>query len=294
MPRALPTLPNLEQLKNQARDLLKAYRAGDMAAQQRVEQYLPRARTRMDGIVLAHAFMIIAREYGFTSWPRLKQHVEALLAERATRAMTATPTPATRPARSLWRQHIQQIAEQLIGFAGQGEIEQVLSAMAIPARDVDAVRAYLVEHGTYTLLVDALLAGVDHPRARIRFGVAQAMDHFADQRCAEPLRELLRDPVPRVRWAAIHSLSCDTCKLTPLTPGDDLVACLIELATTDPSIRVRRVAAYELGGACYDRRAVATLELLLAQETDQALLRGARAALRQQRRLADQSNSPMA
>jgi len=285
MPRALPTLPNLEQLKNQARDLLNAYRAGDTVAQRRVEQYVPQASVRTHGIVLAHALTIVAREYGFTSWPRLKQHVEALLAERATQV---TPTPAKRPARSPWRQHIQQIAEQLIGFATRGEIEQVLSALCIPARDGDAVRAYMVERGTYTLLVDVLLANVDHPRARVRFGVAQAMDHFADQRCAEPLRRMLRDPVPRVRWAAIHSLGCDTCKLTPLVPGDDMVARLIEIATTDPSIRVRRVAAYELGGACYDRRAVATLELLLAQETDQALLRGARAALRQQRRLAVQ------
>jgi HEAT repeat protein len=119
----------------------------------------------------------------------------------------------------------------------------------------------------------------------MRFLSAQAMDHFADQRCAEPLRLLLRDPVPRVRWAALHSLSCEECKLAPIATNDDLVELVIELALHDPSIRVRCVATYTLGSGCYDPRAVAALEQLVAHAADAVILRGARWALAQQLRL---------
>jgi HEAT repeat protein len=112
------------------------------------------------------------------------------------------------------------------------------------------------------------------------------MDHFADARCAAPLRAMLNDTVPRVRWAALHSLSCEACKLAPIAQNDDLVELTIALALHDPSIRVRRTATYTLGGNCYDPRAVEALEQLLAYATDAAILRGARWALDQQQRLA--------
>ena len=105
------------------------------------------------------------------------------------------------------------------------------------------------------------------------------MDHFADPRCAEPLRRLLHDPVPRVRWAALHSLTCEACKLEPLPATDDLVVSLIDLAQHDVSIKVRRVATYELGNVCQDERARAALATILAQEPDRTIRRHARAAL---------------
>jgi len=148
------------------------------------------------------------------------------------------------------------------------------------------LRDYLVASGGYTQLVDALLANVDHPHPRTRFLVAQAMDHFADERCAAPLRAMLSDAVPRVRWAALHSLSCEACKLAPIAQNDDLVELVIALALHDPSIRVRCVATYTLGGDCHDPRAVAALEQLLAHATDESIRRGARWALSQQLRLA--------
>jgi hypothetical protein len=52
--------PDLEHLKKQAKDLLE-----DLQRQNR-------------GSKLADALHAIAREYGFTSWPKLKAHVESL------------------------------------------------------------------------------------------------------------------------------------------------------------------------------------------------------------------------
>jgi hypothetical protein len=278
MPRALPPNPSLEQLKHQAKDLLKASRALNLQALLRIEQYLP---NRAAVATLADTQLVIAREYGFTSWPKLKRQIEALVAQQA----VALEQPHVAPRReSPQKLRIRQRAEHITESAASGAISQVLAALVIPARDLLALREYLVESGGYTLLVDALLNGVDHPHPRVRFLVAQAMDHFADARCAAPLRQLLRDAVPRVRWAALHSLSCEACKLAPIAQNEDLVELMIALALHDPSIRVRRAATYGLGGDCYDPRAVATLQTLLAHETDKAILRGARWALGHQER----------
>ena len=74
MKRELPLEPNLDQLKNQAKDLLKAHKASDPEATQRVRESHPGwsgAKLR-----LSDAQLVIAREYGFASWPKLKAHVE--------------------------------------------------------------------------------------------------------------------------------------------------------------------------------------------------------------------------
>ena len=71
---SLPARPSLEQLKKQAKELIRAYRAGDEAA-------LPRMRAHKASIseprgtrpaTLTDAQFVLAREHGFESWPRLK------------------------------------------------------------------------------------------------------------------------------------------------------------------------------------------------------------------------------
>jgi hypothetical protein len=62
--------PNLEHLRNQAKDLLREWQRDRPDAQ------------------LADAQHAIARDYGFASWPKLKAHVESVMEERA------APVPA--------------------------------------------------------------------------------------------------------------------------------------------------------------------------------------------------------
>src|SRR5213596_2532903 len=87
MSKSLPARPNLEQLKQQAKDLLKSHKAGDPDAIQRFRQKHPKWSTaaeteiRAAKFLLSDAQLVIAREYGFASWPKLKQHVEAILVE---------------------------------------------------------------------------------------------------------------------------------------------------------------------------------------------------------------------
>ena len=77
----LPERPNLEQLKNQAKSLLRAARAQDAAALERF-QALPTlsgksiAELRAMGLALHDAQSVIAREHGFKSWNALREHVE--------------------------------------------------------------------------------------------------------------------------------------------------------------------------------------------------------------------------
>jgi ankyrin repeat protein len=69
---------NLEQQRKRAKDLRREHASGSVAAAERVERHLPRARGRSVADVLAtrlslsEAQLVIAREAGFESWPRLK------------------------------------------------------------------------------------------------------------------------------------------------------------------------------------------------------------------------------
>ena len=66
----LPARPDLDQLRHQAKDLLRAAQAGSPAA-------VARIRAVSDRMTLADAQLAVAREYGSASWPQLKAEVAA-------------------------------------------------------------------------------------------------------------------------------------------------------------------------------------------------------------------------
>jgi hypothetical protein len=80
--RSLPSNPNLDHLKYQARDLLKEHAARVEEAAQRIREFHPRFGGASDSEIfdarlrLSDAQLAIAREYGFPSWTRLKRHIE--------------------------------------------------------------------------------------------------------------------------------------------------------------------------------------------------------------------------
>jgi len=75
--RTLPDHASLENLKKQAKDLAKDYRAGRPEAVARVAAARPNVATAPGGrrFTLADAQLVVAREYGLKSWPRLLQHL---------------------------------------------------------------------------------------------------------------------------------------------------------------------------------------------------------------------------
>lgn len=84
MTTPLSDAARLEHLKNQAKALLKALRAKEPSAADRIRLSHPEFGTLELPEVLAGRFLlvdaqlVIAREYGFASWPKLKQEVERL------------------------------------------------------------------------------------------------------------------------------------------------------------------------------------------------------------------------
>jgi len=80
MSRELPAKPNLEHLKKQAKDLLQASQRGDTTTAEPIRS-LPLSATE-ESPKLADAQDAIAREYGFASWTKLKEHVESVTLAR--------------------------------------------------------------------------------------------------------------------------------------------------------------------------------------------------------------------
>ncbi len=98
---AAPSRPNspfrldLEQQRRRARELQRALQAGDAAAQARFRRHHPKAHALPDAAIgeslsaLAEAQLVIARELGVPSWPRLKAHILAMREARAAIAVGA-------------------------------------------------------------------------------------------------------------------------------------------------------------------------------------------------------------
>src|SRR5882757_4795364 len=81
--KELPSRPNLEQYKNQAKTLLKSLRAGDADALRCIRRHLRLANAtdvepHSGRLLLADAQLVIAREHSFESWPKFAKHITAL------------------------------------------------------------------------------------------------------------------------------------------------------------------------------------------------------------------------
>lgn len=106
--KRLSDRPSLEQLKKQARDLQKAHNSGAADTAARLRKYLPRsagpepADTAVIRLSLRDAQQVIAREYGFGSWQKLKEHVqeETGLFDVLFKCVEARPQEVARVARA--------------------------------------------------------------------------------------------------------------------------------------------------------------------------------------------------
>jgi hypothetical protein len=80
--RPLPPNPSLDHLKHQAKDLLHDHAACTPEVAQRIREFHPRFSKAADAEIfnarlkLSDAQLAIARESGFSSWPRMKRRIE--------------------------------------------------------------------------------------------------------------------------------------------------------------------------------------------------------------------------
>jgi len=141
--RPLPAHADMEQQRKLAKELLAAFKRDDPEARGRIRAQLP----DKPRIVLADAQYVLAREYGFTNWTALGDHIEALGAARRSvgeefqRAVRAGDVDALR--RLLPRR--EQLGEvvnapsfafdspALVAVAGRGSVELVDVLLALGA-----------------------------------------------------------------------------------------------------------------------------------------------------------------
>jgi hypothetical protein len=80
MKSQLPRRPNLEQLKKKAKTILKGHQAADPHTLKHIQEHHPRWRKASQATIqsahftLSDAQLVIANEYGFETWPKLKTH----------------------------------------------------------------------------------------------------------------------------------------------------------------------------------------------------------------------------
>ena len=178
--RALPGNPDLQHLKNQARDLVRAGSA----------------------VKLSQGQFLLAREYGFPSWPKLKQHVESL--SRAGELKAAIDANDLAAVRGLMTRH-PDLHTATIGYNNNGPLTWVAECR-VPRVPPDsqrlAIALWMLENGS------DVHQGGDGPLMRA------ALD---DMRI--PMMELLvaHGADVNAQWSGYYPIICAPCET--LAPG---------------------------------------------------------------------------
>ena len=128
--RAMRENPDLDQLKRQAKELLEAYRASSAEAVAEVTAYHRTATP--EAFALHDAQFVLARSYGFESWPKLKAAVDGVTAARLHQAVESGDV---RAARELLTRRPE------IVDMGRGEMRAI--HMAVVRRDLEMTRLLL-------------------------------------------------------------------------------------------------------------------------------------------------------
>lgn len=130
--RTLPDKPNLNQLKKQAKELLNAFRTGTPEAITEVRAHFGGAVLSPELFQLSDAQLVIARAYGFASWPKLKAFVDGVTISRF---MTAVKAGDLERVRTMLRQR-----PELVHMDTAGNNEHRGLHYAVLLRDTAMVR----------------------------------------------------------------------------------------------------------------------------------------------------------
>ena len=168
MSHELPAKPNLEHLKKQAKELLHDLQLRKPAAVERF-QYLTLKATLADA-KLADAQYVLARDYGFASWPKLKEYVDQL-----------TLTPAERLAAAVRASNSQQVARVL---EEHSELQAQLNEPMVNYGGLPAILAAVQRSDRNTIDV-LLLAGAGiNARGKSWAGGCGVLDECAPEMAA--------------------------------------------------------------------------------------------------------------
>ena len=139
--RAMRESPDIDQLKRQARELLEAYRA--QSSDTIIEVAAHHRTATPETFALHDAQFVLARSYGFESWPKLKAAVDGVTTTRLHEAVQKGDLGAVRALLARRPEIVDLLREGPSGF----EIRAI--HIAVMARDVEMTRL-LLEAGADT------------------------------------------------------------------------------------------------------------------------------------------------
>jgi ankyrin repeat protein len=139
--RAMRDNPDIDQLKRQARELLEAYRA--QSPDTIIEVAAHHRTATPETFALHNAQFVLARSYGFESWPKLKAAVDGVTTTRLHEAVQKGDLGAVRALLARRPEIVDLLREGPSGF----EIRAI--HIAVMARDVEMTRL-LLEAGADT------------------------------------------------------------------------------------------------------------------------------------------------
>jgi HEAT repeat protein len=151
----------------------------------------------------------------------------------------------------------------------------LIDELATPHRAGPAYQA-LMARGPAA--VAAVVGGLRHKNADARYHCCRLLDQLLTPQALAPLIGMLDDADERVRYTALHSLSCDRCKDDVCLPTDGpLLARALQLLAGDPSAHVRAMAIEAVGRAAHtDAGALAAIERAAATDSSPAVRKKAR------------------
>lgn len=233
--RDLPDRPSLEQLRKEAKDLLRAARAGEPTAVARVDAV---TRTAPEAArLLAHAQLALAREYGFPSWPQLVRHVESVRGDDFVLRPLIRPVELTSGRRMQLVDGTDAATDDVFAMfvaARNGDLSTVKQlvarapALATVEYNYTPPIHFAVREGHREIVAFLLERGAD-PAYR-SYPFHESLLTFAEDRGHEEIAALLRSRLSR-RFA----LASGTQAILAAAAGGDLAAVESELVR-DPAL----------------------------------------------------------
>ncbi len=180
---------SLEQLRKQAKELLRQLRNGDPSAAERLRKHKP----NVSNPILADAQFVLAREHGFESWPRLVHHLQS-----------AQPSGLEQHSR---------IAEDLVAVYNFSNIEAAtrLNALFHSTLTIEQIRDFIRDKlfnlsDTQRRIADFTIADAQHVVARL-YGfndwpeLVESNNEPASDLHSVPFVLSTRPPFYRIDWS---------------------------------------------------------------------------------------------
>jgi uncharacterized protein (TIGR03067 family) len=226
--RPLAPRPNLEHFRGQAKSLLAALRAGDLAAARSFIEHLPTARAlspaaaRAAPFRLADAQSVIARSSGFAGWSALIRHVDVLRSlegewrfESLETDGVAVPAGMLKRSRLLFDGDRFRMESPEATYDGRFTIDTSTAPMQLDIEFVEGPEAGNTSYGIFMrdrehLTICLGLVGSTRPTAFVtRAGSGHALEHLRRASARRPAgvtggTAKPRTAKPRARASLVH------------------------------------------------------------------------------------------